>query len=154
MKLLILSMAALLFSSNAFAQSRRSFAQPTSYPTATLCEVARNPAPYEGKIVRVVGLAFISTDKTLVLRSDETVEGQCEGRDSMATIWARRSPGTRNLVDEFLKKLNKHAAEHDRVSVEAEIIGKVTSGGCFGPRFGIEASSIRQLSPSKPLFLE
>jgi hypothetical protein len=155
MKKLILLTTALLLGSNAFAQKRNSFTQPASYPTIKLCQFASNPALYDGRMVRVVGLAYVSPSNTLVLSSDETVKGQCEGRDSMASIWARRSPGTGSLVDEFIKKLNRHGTEHNRISVEVEVVGKVTDGfSCFGPRFGIEANSIRQLSPSVPLFLE
>jgi hypothetical protein len=159
MKKLILLTMALLLSSSAFAQKRYSFTQPASYPTVTLCQFARNPALYDGKMVRVVGLAYISTDNTLVLSSDETVKGQCEGRGSKATIWARRSPGTSSLVDKFIEKLSKHTAEHKRVSVEVEIVGKVVDGNknhtsCFGPRFWVEATYIKQLAPTVPLFLE
>ena len=159
MKKPILLTTVLLFSLNAFAQTKRPFMQFTSYPTVTLCEFARSPDLYDGKVVRVVGLAYISADNTLVLRSDEIVKGKCEGRDSMATLWARRSPGVTTLVDAFIKKLTLHTPEHKRTSVEVETIGKVVDGdknhtSCFGPRFWIEATSIKQLSPAMPLFLE
>jgi hypothetical protein len=156
---LILLITALLISSNAFAQTRRSFAQPASYPTVTLCEFARNHALYDGKIVRVVGLAYVTADKRLFLNGDGALKGQCEGRDSTATIWAGRSPSADNPVDEFIKKLSRHTAKHERLSAKVEVVGKVVDGdknhiSCFGPRFWVEATSIKQLAPTVPLFLE
>src|SRR5579885_1353619 len=103
---LILLITTLLISSSAFAQNRRSFAQPSPYPTVTLCEFARSQTLYDGKVVRVVGLAYVTADKRLFLYDDGAVKGQCEGRDSTATIWAGRSPAKGNSVEEFIKKLS------------------------------------------------
>jgi hypothetical protein len=159
MKRLILLATTLLLSSNVLSQDRHPFALATSHQTVALCELTHNPDLYHGKTVRVVGVAYSLADNTLVLRSNVTAEGGCEDEDSIAAVRPERSPGTSNPVDAFIKKLSVRTVGQKRVSAEVEIIGKFADGAkdstnCFGPRFSIEANSIKQLSPAMPLFLE
>lgn len=158
MKRLILSVTAvLLFGFNAYAQRRHSLVLPTSHPTVPLCELARDPALYHGKIVRVVGVANGSTGNTFNLHAVEETDGRCEAKYAASVVLVTRPVGVGQPLEEFFAQASFPFPEHRRMKVE--VSGKFDSGaesfrGCFGPRFLIEADAVKRLSPATPLILE
>ena len=154
----MLSAAALLIGSNAYAQQRRQFAPTPPGASVTVCELVRNPDLYHGKIVRVVGVGYGLPGGAFKLSDDEEAESRC-GADGAVAVRPVRTSGMNRPFEASAEKAGDASTRHTRVKARVEVVGKFDKGvdgltDCFGPRFSIEAGAVRRLSPATPLFLE
>ncbi len=108
-------------------------------PTISLCELARHPEWYDHKVVRVEAAAEGLYEGIIIS------EDKCESRDAWAVIIRDDSFTPRPEVESFLVGFN-----HEFRKAKIVIVGRFDQNatmGCFGPRFGIRATSLELISP-------
>jgi hypothetical protein len=116
----------------------------------TLCTLACDPEVYHLSFVRITGSATVISSQL----SEPMIliyEPGCPEPDAAAVVILDESYKLTPEVDEFINAPKEEYRNAD-VVIEGRFDQAATMG-CFTPRFGITASSIRLLSPisSEPL---
>ena len=116
----------------------------------SLCELARDPDAYHQSYVRITASASVISSQL----SDPIIliyQAGCTEPDAGAVVIVDGSYKLTPEVDEFINA-PKEEYRNAQVVIEGRFDQWATMG-CFTPRFGITASSIRLLSPisSEPL---
>ncbi len=107
--------------------------------------LARNPGAYDRKVVQIEALGSVISSPLFSDHSIIIFESGCAEPDAWATVELKESYKPTPEVDAFI---NSQQAEVRKATVV--IVGQFdqwASMGCFSPRFGIKASSVRLISP-------
>lgn len=105
-----------------------------SPPTVTLCDLARYPDWYDGKVVRVEAPAFGIYEGIIII--DES----CNSPDAWAGVGIDRDYGQGSDAEAFIND-SRPQIRKARIIVTGRF-DPSASMGCFGPRFGIDATNI------------
>lgn len=105
-----------------------------SPPTVTLCHIAQNPTWYNGRTVRVE--ADARSVYGWVVIADET----CRSAEAWAGVSPVENYKPSGDVQQFFIESDSEIYKA-RVSVTGRFDAKA-SMGCFGPKFGIDATSV------------
>jgi hypothetical protein len=117
----------------------------------SLCMLARSPGTYHRKIVRIEASASVISSKVFDSNSVIIYEPGCTEPDGWASIRLdesfKFSPELQAFIDSPKQEVR---------NAEIVVVGQFNQSatmGCFSPRFGISATSVRLLSPvsSAPL---
>ena len=116
----------------------------------SLCMLARNPAAYDGKLIRVEALGSVISSPMFGENDIMIFEPGCE---EPAAASVRLDPDFKHNreVEEFV---NSRAPEiRDARLVIEGLFDQRASLGCFSPQFGIRKATVMLVSPitSKPL---
>ena len=116
----------------------------------SLCMLARNPAAYDRKVIRVEALGSVISSPLYSERNIIIFEPGCTEPDGWAMIDVKESHPS-NEVMTFINSVQPEVR-----NAKVVIVGRFDQWawlGCFSPRFGIRASEIRLVSPvqSEPL---
>lgn len=105
-----------------------------SPPTVTLCDLAHHPDWYSGKVIRVEALARGIYEGIYI------VDGSCDSWDAAAGVGIDRgyklSPDVEAFINDSRPQIRKACI------IVTGRFDPNASMGCFGPRFGIDATSI------------
>ena len=116
------------------------------FPTkVSLCMLAHNPGAYDRKVVQVEALGSVISSPLFTDHSIIIFESGCTESGAWATIELNKSYKPTPDVEAFV---NSQQAEVRKARVV--IMGQFdqwASMGCFSPRFGIKATSVRLISP-------
>ena len=112
----------------------------------SLCMLARNPEAYDRKVVQIEALGSVISSPLFSDHAITIFESGCTEPDAWATIELKESYKATPEVDAFI---NSQQAEirNARVVVVGQF-DQWASMGCFSPRFGIKATSVRLISPA------
>jgi len=124
----------------------RSYQHP---PTISLCEVARDPAKYDGKTIRVRASGWVTSSD--IYRGTDIYDTSCETGVAVASVRLDNLYNPTSAVYAFLNYPSEEIRKADVI-----VLGKFdqwASQGCWTPQFGIRATSIELVSPvtSEPL---
>ena len=117
----------------------------------SLCGLARNPAGYNGKLIRVEALSSVISSSIFPENDIIIVEPGCAEPDAWASVRLDPNFEQNREVEEFV---NSRAPEMREAKVVLEgIFDQRATMGCFAPRFAIRNATVMLLSPitSKPL---
>ena len=103
-------------------------------PAISLCELAQHPEWYDQKVVRVEASASGIYEGVVIS------EDRCEAQDAQAVVMQDESFKPSPEVESFLVSPNREVRKA-RVLVVGRFDQNATMG-CFGPRFGIRATSV------------
>jgi len=113
--------------------------------------LAQNPAAYDGKLITIE--AFGSVTSSPIFEENYVVifEPGCAEPDAWASIQLDASEKQNPELEEFINSRTPEIREATLV-VEGQF-DQWASMGCFSPRFGIKAATVKLLSPvaTKPL---
>jgi hypothetical protein len=108
----------------------------------SLCTIARNPAVYEKREVRVTGKGSVLSSG-LYENYLMVFDSSCPGFDTSTGVEFHASYIPDPAVEKFIEDPKQETREAD-----VEIEGTITRiDSCFGPEFLITATSIKLLSP-------
>lgn len=117
----------------------------------SLCMLAQNPAAYDRKLITIE--AFGSVTSSPIFEENYVIifEPGCDEADAWASIQLDPSEKRNPELEEFINSPTPEIREAKLV-VEGQF-DPWASLGCFSPRFGIKAASVKLLSPvsTKPL---
>jgi hypothetical protein len=117
----------------------------------SLCVLAQNPAAYDRKLITIE--AFGSVTSSPIFEENYVIifEPRCAEPDAWASIQLHPTEKRNPEVEEFINAATPEIREAKLV-VEGQF-DQWASLGCFSPRFGIKAATIKLLSPvaTKPL---
>lgn len=119
----------------------------------SLCELARNPASYDGKLVRIEASGSVISSTLFSENSVSVYERGCSETNpgTGAGVWLDPDIKLSPEADEFV---NSHAPgiRDARVVVEG-VFDQWATLGCFTPQFGIKNATLTLKSPvtSQPL---
>ena len=117
----------------------------------SLCMLAQNPGAYDGKLITIE--AFGSVTSSPIFEENDVIifEPGCGEPDAWASIQLDPSEKRNPELEEFINSPTPEIREAKLV-VEGQF-DQWASLGCFSPRFGIKAATIKLLSPvaTKPL---
>jgi hypothetical protein len=112
--------------------------------SVTLCELARHPDWYNHTMVRVKAPAFGVYEGILL------ADVPCQSLEAWAEVELAKDVPQTSASFEAFESFVKHDFSREHKKADAEVIGRFdqhASMGCFGPRFGIAASSVEFTSP-------
>jgi hypothetical protein len=117
----------------------------------SLCMLARDPAAYHGKTIRVEALGSVISSALYPEKDLVVFEPGCEESDAWAAIDLDRDQKLSAEVDQFMNSPTVEIRDA-KVVVEGRFDQKF-SLGCFSPRFRIRGATVRLVSQvtSKPL---
>lgn len=117
----------------------------------SLCMLARNPAAYDGKLIRVEALGSVTSSPMFGENDIIIFEPGCAEPDAWASV--RLDPDFKHNreVEEFITSQTPEI--RDAKLVIEGLFDQWASLGCFSPRFGIRKAAVMLVSPvtSKPL---
>ena len=102
----------------------------------SLCELARNPAAYDGKLVRVEALGSITSAPIFSDNYVIITESGCSETDGWASVQLDGSIRLSPETDEFVNS-TRPEIRRAKVVVEGRF-DQWASLGCFSPKFGIK----------------
>ena len=117
----------------------------------SLCMLARNPAAYDGRLIRLEALGSVTSSPIFPENDIVIFESACEEPDAWASIQLDPELEQNREVEEFVNSRTPEIRDAV-VAVEGQF-DQWASLGCFSPRFGIRNATVTLLSPvtSKPL---
>jgi len=123
-----------------FGNNQRKESAPALLP---YCEVARNPEPYHGKVIRVSATVSIGSGGMYILEDCDPVEAlaslvELEGSEGASSA--------QNYVDEMLTDQTEFQVK----KMDAITVGRFNgqhSTGCWAPKYRIAATNIQKVSP-------
>ena len=117
----------------------------------TLCMLARDPGAYHQKVVQLRASAVVNSSP--IFDSNYLIIGEegCSEPDGWATIKLDESYKPSSEVEAFIDSPKPEIRQAEIVVVGQ--FDQAATMGCFAPKFGITATSIRLVSPvsSEPL---
>lgn len=117
----------------------------------SLCTLARNPAAYDGKRIRVEALGLVLSSPRHHENSVFISEQGCSVSNAQAIVQLDPSFESSQEVDDFV---NSHIPGIREANVVIEgLFDEWATSGCYGPQFGIKNATMKLVSPvtSKPL---
>jgi len=111
----------------------------------SLCMLARNPGAYDRKVVQIEALGSVISSPLFSQHSIIIFESGCTEPDAWATIELKKSYKATPEVDAFI-----NSPQPEVRNARVVIVGQFdqwASMGCFSPRFGVKATSVRLISP-------
>ena len=111
--------------------------------TISLCEVARDPAKYDQRIIRVRASGWVTSSD--IYREASVYDLSCDTHPAGASVVLDESYKPASDVYAFLTYPKEEIRKADLV-----VVGKFDqwgSQGCWTPQFGIRASRIELVSP-------
>jgi hypothetical protein len=111
----------------------------------TLCTLARNPAAFHQRVVKVIASASVTSSP--IFDSNYLIVGEagCNEPDGWATVKLDESYKPSAEVEAFIGSPNREIRKAQIVVVGQ--FDQAATMGCFAPKFGITATSIRLVSP-------
>jgi hypothetical protein len=111
----------------------------------SLCELARTPGAYDGKLVRVEALGSVTSSPVFSESYVIIVEVGCSESDGWASVQLDGSSRLTTEADEFVNS-TRPESRRAKVVVEGRF-DRWASLGCFSPKFGIKGAQITIVSP-------
>jgi hypothetical protein len=111
----------------------------------SLCMLAHDPGAYDRKVVQIEALGSVISSPIFSEHSIIIFESGCTEPDAWATIELKKSYEATPEVDAFI-----NSQQPEIRNAQVVIVGQFdqwASMGCFSPRFGIKAISVRLISP-------
>ena len=113
--------------------------------------LAQNPAAYDRKLITIEAFGSVISSPILEENYLIIVEAGCAEPDAWASIQLDPSQKRNPELEEFINSPTPEIREA-KLAVEGQF-DQWASLGCFSPRFGIKAATVKLLSPvsTKPL---
>jgi hypothetical protein len=113
----------------------------------SLCEIARNPARYNGRLVRIETFGSVLSSRLIEENSVFIYERACSdtGLGTNAGVWLDPDFELSREADEFVNSRTPEIREA-KVVVEG-LFDQWATMGCFTPQFGIKDATLTLESP-------
>jgi hypothetical protein len=127
-------------SGDLFGKNQKKLAlAPLSY-----CEVARNPEPYHGKVIRVRATLSFGSEGMYIVEDCDPVEALA------SLVELEGSEGASSNAHSYVDEMLTDQTEFQVKKVDAIIVGRFDGGhstGCWAPKYRIAATNIQKVSP-------